>query len=176
MIAALAPTRILVEGAQLLWNPPLVAVTLVPHGAARLEQPAIHHQHVAGTRRVDGRGPLPDEGDEGRDGGRQALVAAHEGRAVGNGREAKLLGISGMGVGGQPALLGLELGNAAQQHAREKDDQQALRIGQRPSTVAGRRLRLFKAVEERRIVADIGSADGRLHSTPPEGCGEHSVW
>ena len=93
---------------------------------------------------------------------------------MGQAGKPKLGSLTWMGL--QPAALGLELADATDDHPGEKDDKQALRVGERSPALGKGRMLVLKALEERRIAADVVSATGSLHSTPPEGFGEHSVW
>jgi len=153
MIAALAPRRVGVEGAEALRNPALAAVLLMPDGALGFQQALVLLEGLTGESLVEGFSPLPHTRDELLEHGIEFLIAPQECGAMRQALESDRLRILGMGR--EPAPLGLEPADPTDLHEEKEHQEYLLRVGQRVSSVRRKDLLVFKLVTQFRDHLDM---------------------
>src|SRR5262245_32656269 len=153
VVTAFAPGGICVEMAELVGNPPRLAVALVPDRPLGLEQALIRVEVLTGELRVEVFGILSQKSNKVLQDGVEVLRATRQGSTVGHLWESHVL--AQLWVVLEPAVLGFAVKNPPLLHDHEEHDQGLMLVDKRPSAMRTSRRMLPKAFKERKQQLDI---------------------
>src|SRR5215510_6512720 len=148
VVTAFAPGGIRVEMAELVGNPPYLAVALVPDRPLGLEQALIRVEVLTSELGVKVFGILPQKSNKVLQDRVEVLIATRQGSTVGHLWESHVL--AQVGVVLEPAVLGFEAKDPPLLHDHEEHEQGLLLVDKRPSAMRARRLLLPKAFKKRK--------------------------
>ncbi len=164
VIATFSPGGVRIQMAQLLRNPPGLAVGLMPDRALGFEQTLVFKQVLAVQQWVQGFCILAQKGDELLNDRVERLIAARQRRAMRHGVQAQRGAL--FGVLFQPAMLGFEAKNVPLLHNDEKHDQGLVQVDKRMAAMSLRGRLLHESLKQGKQQLDIVGKGRYDHGGP----------
>src|SRR5215510_5991108 len=152
-ITAFAPGGIRVERAELVGNPPSLAVALGPDRPLGFEQALIRVEVLTGELGGKAFGILPQKSNKVLQDGVEVLIATRQGSTVGHLWESDVL--AQVWVLLEPAMLSFEAKEPPLLHDHKEHEQGLRLVDKRPSAMRASRLLVPKAFKECKRQLDI---------------------